>query len=324
MDDDEQLTPRYTDVFAATNFEISDRSSVAARLLMSDDDLRLVAEDDGDDVDSAGTGRSAHLWLEFDHAWTDALQMNTILSVATVNQQRDSFGEDEHRVGTVYSDNDFRFLDFKQDWSWQVGDRHLPRWGFNVNRQEGDYDYSLLGSIFDPLITPVPIPIDYGTNMDVQVNKLGVYGSWRTRITDALTAEAGARWDSYEYPDDLKFDVVSPRLNLVYEFGGVNELRAAWGVVHQPQAVNELQVEDNVTEFFGPERSEQFVIGYARHFTRGISLRVDVYEKDYSDLRARYENLLDPSQLIPEGSVGPHSHRCDRSPCARRRNHGAT
>ena len=146
VDDDEQLTPRYTDVFAATNFEISERSSVAARLLMSDDDLRLVADDDADDVDSAGTGRSAHLWLEFDHAWTDALQMNTLLSVATVNQQRDSFGEDEHRVGTVYSDNDFRFLDLKQDWSWQVGDRHLPRWGFNVNRQEGDYDYALSGS----------------------------------------------------------------------------------------------------------------------------------------------------------------------------------
>jgi hypothetical protein len=303
VDDDEQLTPRYTDVFAATNFEINERSSVAARLLVSDDDLRLITEDDGDDVDSAGTGRSAHLWLEFDHDWTDALQMNTILSIAAVNQQRDSEGQDEHRDGNVYSDNDFRFLDFKQDWSWTVGDRHLPRWGFNVNRQDGDYDYRLQGSIFDPLITPVPIPIDYGTDMDVQVNKLGIYGSWRTRITDALTAEAGARWDRYEYPGDLKFDAVSPRLNLVYQFGGANELRAAWGIVHQPQAVNELQVEDNVTEFFEPERCEQFVIGYARHFARGISLRVDVYNKDYSDLRAQYENLLDPSQLIPEGSV---------------------
>ena len=44
VDDDEQLTPRYTDVFAATNFEISDRSSVSARLLLSDDDLKMVAE----------------------------------------------------------------------------------------------------------------------------------------------------------------------------------------------------------------------------------------------------------------------------------------
>ena len=110
--------------------------------------------------------------------------------------------------------------------------------------------------------------------------------SWRTRVTDAVTAEAGARWDSYSYPDDLEFDVVSPRLNLVYAFGDDNELRAAWGVVHQPQAVNELQVEDDVEQFFEPERSEQFVVGYTRHFARGLSLRVDVYDKDYSDLRA--------------------------------------
>jgi hypothetical protein len=29
---------------------------------------------------------------------------------------------------------------------------------------------------------------------------------------------------------------------------------------------------------------------------------VDVYDKDYSHLRPRFENLLDPTQLIPEGS----------------------
>jgi len=302
MDDGEQLTPRYTDLFAATNFEISERSSVAARLLMSDDDLRLVTKEGADEADSAGKGSSGHLWITFEHSWTDELQMNTLLSAASVNQKRDSAGAEDHRTGTVYSDNDFRFLDLKQDWSWQLGDRHLPRWGFNLNRQDGDYDYALMGTISDPLITPEPVDIDYGTRMDVRLNKFGVYGSWRTRLTDSLTAEAGARWDSYEYPDALKFDVVSPRLNVVYAFGNDNELRAAWGVVYQPQAVNELQVEDNVTQFFEPERSEQIVVGYTRRFSRGLSLRVDVYNKDYSHLRPRYENLLDPIQLIPEGA----------------------
>ena len=302
MDDGEQLTPRYTDVFAATNFEISERSSVAARLLLSDDDLRLVTKDGADEADSAGKGRSGHLWITFEQAWTDELQMNTLLSAASVNQKRDSAGAEDHRTGTVYSDNEFRFFDLKQDWSWQLGDRHLPRWGFNVNRQDGDYDYALTGSIFDPLITPEPVDIDYGTRMNARLDKFGVYGSWRTRLTDSLTAEAGARWDSYEYPDALKFDVVSPRLNVVYAFGTDNELRAAWGVVYQPQAVNELQVEDNVTQFFEPERSEQIVVGYTRRFSRGLSLRVDVYDKEYSHLRPRYENLLDPIQLIPEGA----------------------
>jgi hypothetical protein len=301
--DDETLTPRYTDVFGSANFELGERSSISARVLMSDDDLKFITDDDSDDIDSAGTGHSAHLWFEFDHGWTDALQMNTLVAIATVNQKRDANGTDDQRASILRSDNDFRFLDLKQDWSWQLGDRHLPRWGFNVNRQDGDYDYALVSRISDPLVTPVPIDIAYGTNMDVSVNKLGAYASWRSRLTDAVTAEAGARWDSYEYPGGLKFDVVSPRLNFVYDFGLANEWRAAWGVVYQPQAVNELQVEDDVTQFFEPERSEQFVVGYTRRFERGMTLRVDVYDKEYSHLRARFENLLDPIQLIPEGAA---------------------
>jgi len=302
MDEGEQLSPRYTDVFAATTFEFDEHNSVSARLLFSDDDLRLVTSDETDDVDSAGTGRSLHAWVGFDHGWTDTLQMNTMLSYAMVNQQRDSTGEEEFRTGAVFADNDFRFFDLKQDWSWQLNDRQLPRWGFNVSRQEGDYDYSLLGQITDPLITPVPIDIDYGTLAHVKADKFGVYGSWRSRLTDALTTEVGARWDSYRYSGGLSDDVVSPRVNAVYTFPDDSELRAAWGVTYQPQAVNELQVEDDVEQFFGPEEAEQFVIGYTRHFPRDWSLRVDVYDKAYSNLRPRFENALDSMQLIPEGA----------------------
>jgi outer membrane receptor protein involved in Fe transport len=129
-----------------------------------------------------------------------------------------------------------------------------------------------------------------------------VYAAWRSRLASQLTAEAGLRWDTYQYDGGLEFDAVSPRFNLVYSFGD-NELRAAWGVLHQPQAVNELQVEDDVTQFFGPEKSMHTVIGYSRRFAHGISARLDVYAKDYENLRARYENALDPLQLIPEGAV---------------------
>jgi outer membrane cobalamin receptor len=303
VDDDEQLTPRYTDVFGAVNFELGERSSLSARVLMSDDDLKFLTEDENDDIDSAGKGHSTHLWFALDQGWTDRLQMNTVVAVATVNQTRNSIGVDDQRTGNVQSDNEFQFFDIKQDWSWRFSDRHLPRWGFNVNRQTGDYDYALVARIIDPLFTTVPIDIAYGTNTDVRVDKLGVYGSWRTRLSEAVTAEAGARWDTYRYPRSLEFNVVSPRLNVVYAFGDRSELRAAWGVVYQPQNVNELQVEDNVSQFFAPERSEQFVIGYARHFARGLSLRVDLYDKEYSDLRPRFENLLDPVQLIPEGGL---------------------
>ena len=301
--DDEQLTPRYTDVFAAADFDFTDRTTLSARFLLSDDDLIFFTDDAGDDIDSAGEGHSTHLWLTLDHDFSKDLRSTTLLAAARVEQSRDSAGTDEERSGIVLSNNQFSFVDFRQDWAWSVGDTHMPRWGFNLGDQHGDYDYSLNASIFDPLVTPVPIEIAYATDMAVDMRKAGAYAAWRMRVTTQLTAEAGVRWDQYRYEDGGNYEVVSPRLNVVYEFDEANELRAAWGVMYQPQAVNELQVEDNVTQFFEPERVRQLVLGYTRHFGHGISARVDVYDKAYSRLRPRFENALDPVQLMPEGAA---------------------
>jgi hypothetical protein len=300
---DERLTPRYTDVFGSFDFDFSDRTRLTARVLMSDDDLKFRVSDDQDVVDSSGKAHSTHVWTTLDHDWSDSLRVKTMLSGARMNQTRASLGSDEHRDSQVRSDNDFSFIDLRQDWSWGLGERNLPRWGFNLSRQQGDYDYALDSTIFDPLITPQPVNSSYATRKHVSADKLGVYASWRTRIADSLTAEAGARWDDYGYSGGLDFNAVSPRLNLVYALNAVSELRAAWGVIHQPQGVHELQVEDDVSRFFRPERSEQFVLGYARHFGGGISLRVDLYSKTYEHLRPYFDNLLGSIQLIPEGST---------------------
>jgi hypothetical protein len=301
--DDERLTPRYTDVFAATGFDFSERTSLQARFLLSDDDLKFYDDEGREGIDSAGKGNSQHLWFTLDHAFSDALRTATVLSLATVTQTRDSAGYEDRRTGMVYADNDFQFLDLRQDWSWSLSDTQLPRWGFNIGQQRGEYDYALDGHITDPLIAPVPIATVYSTNMDVELRKLGAYAAWRTRLGSRTTAEAGVRWDRYAYDGGLGFDVTSPRLNVVHSFSDDAELRAAWGLNHQPQSVNELQVEDNVTQFYAPERVQQWVLGYTKRFSNGLSARIDIYDKAYDDLRPRFENALDPVQLIPEGAA---------------------
>lgn len=303
VEQDEQLTPRYTDVFAAVGYDIGERTSVAGRLLLSDDDLRYTVHQDGNyETSSAGKGKSWHVWFTLDHAFSDALRSHTLLSADNVQQWRDSAGSNQRRAGIVHADNEFRFLDLRQDWSWAVSEHQLPRWGFDFAKQQGDYDYSLQAQIHDIVFTPVPINKVYATNGRVNLDKIGVYGAWRTRLTDSLSAEAGVRWDQYQYDDGLEFDVTSPRFNLVYAFGADDELRAAWGVNHQPQAVNELQVEDGISHFFPPERVRQAVLGYTHRFGGGFSARIDLYDKQYDDLRPRFENVLDPMQLIPEGA----------------------
>lgn len=303
VEDDEQLTPRYTDVFAAVGYDIGERTALNARCMLSDDDLKFYTDDDNDNIDSAGKGHSMHLWLTLDHEFSDALRSRTLFAAASVRQTRDAVGTEDRRAGTVHSDNDFRFLDLRQDWSWELSETQMPRWGFNFGDHRGEYDYSLFSSIFDPLITPVPIDTQYDTRMDVDMRKAGVYAAWRTRLTPQFTAELGVRWDGYRYGGEADFGAVSPRVNAVYAVGDAGEIRAAWGVMHQPQAVNELQVEDGVTRFFAPERVRQAVIGYTQRFSHGLSARLDVYDKAYEELRPRFENALDSVQLIPEGAA---------------------
>ena len=73
-----------------------------------------------------------------------------------MNQTRNAEGDDEKRTSAVLSDNDFRFLDLRQDLSWSITDAQLARFGFNLGDHDGDYDYALRSSIHDPLIAPVP------------------------------------------------------------------------------------------------------------------------------------------------------------------------
>ena len=302
VDAEEYMKPRYADVFAAVDFDLADDTRIGARLLVSDDDLVYAQHDDNDDTVSTGGGQSRHLWLTLDHALSDAVDSRTLLSAATVRQWRDATGFDEQRSGDMHGDNDFTFLDLRQDWTWKLGETQLARWGLSYGEQRGDYDYSLVSQVFDPLITPVPIDKSYATDMDAELRKFGVYAAWRTRFTSQLTTEIGMRWDSYAYEPGEKYAAVSPRINVVYAFGDSNELRAAWGDMYQPQAVDELQVEDNLAEFGAPERVRQVVIGYTRRLGEGLSARVDLYDKRYRDLRPRFENALDAVQLIPEGA----------------------
>ena len=75
--------------------------------------------------------------------------------------------------------------------------------------------------------------------------------------------------------------------------------------MHQPQAVNELQVEDNVTQFFEPERVRQLVLGYTAPFRARASARESMsIDKAYSAAAAagsRTRSIRCSS--LPEGAA---------------------
>ena len=117
------------------------------------------------------------------------------------------------------------------------------------------------------------------------------------------TAEAGIRWDRYRYDDGLEFDVTSPRLNVVYSFSDDAELRAAWGLCTSRNRSMSCRSKTTSRNFL---RRNGYSSGCSATRTfrlRALSARLDIYDKAYDDLRPRFENALDPVQLIPEGSA---------------------
>ena len=184
---------------------------------MSDDDLVFLTDDAGDDIDSAGEGHSTHLWLTLDHDFSDDLRSTTLLSAARVEQNRDSAGTDERALRHRAQQQRVQLPRFSTGLGLVSRRlRTMPRWGFNLGDQHGDYDYSLNASIFDPLVTPAPIDTAYATDMGVDMRKAGRIRGVAHAPDHELTAEAGVRWDQYRYDDGRNYDVVSPRLNVVY------------------------------------------------------------------------------------------------------------
>ena len=110
--------------------------------------------------------------------------------------------------------------------------------------------------------------------------------------------EAGARVDAQSYAPDGTH--VAPRINAAYALGAHATLRASWGRFYQAQAINELQVEDGVTTFLQAERADHRVLGAEYDFGRGYSARAELYDKRFTQLRPRFENIFDRVVMFPE------------------------
>jgi outer membrane receptor protein involved in Fe transport len=137
--------------------------------------------------------------------------------------------------------------------------------------------------------------------IDIQVEPEGtaysLYLADRLQIIDPLVVELGLRWDRQTWIGDHQ---LSPRVNLMYTLNGRTVLRAAWGRFYQSQRLNELQVEDGVDQFFLAQLANHWLVSAEHSFSPDLASRLEIFRKDLSSLRPRYENLFDPVTLFPE------------------------
>jgi outer membrane cobalamin receptor len=286
--ENEGFRPSYQDLLGKARVHLGGSTSVTAHFLAARD-LVDFTDPDGDESVTARS-QTRYSWLTLNTLWSPHLYSRTRLSHGRIRSERNGRIEEEGAlVAGVGDDRDLNVLELGQDWVFRGSERFLLKWGASAKRLDADYLYAGQTSG-----DPAPPP---AVDLFVSGKQYGGYLATQFRPFSDLEVETGVRWDRQTYTGEQQ---VSPRAGLVVALGSSRRIRAGWGRYYQSQGVYQLQVEDGVTEFFPAQLAEHWNLGYEQGFGGGITLRADAYLKRMSDLRPRYENLLNPFELLPE------------------------
>ena len=294
--------PKYVDAYARLGYQLTDALRVTGNFLLFEDDLLLTDSDQ--EEEATAEYQDKYLWLRLDHRVSAQLEGYTLLARTDVNsKRRGTYNLSGVGTGKVIRDvRSFTIDSIQTDWVWRSGESTEVRFGGNASSSTGHYDYQSQAQFDVVFLTP-------GASLDPNLQRslsaqpdgdqYGIYATLQLMPLARLTTELGLRWDK-ETLTLNESDQLSPRIKMMYELGRHSQLRASWGRFVQAQNINELQIEDGVSEYFAPQRSDHFVVGFDHAFRSGIDLRFEIFRKKYTDLRPRYENLLNSLVLLPE------------------------
>ncbi|MGH7456151.1 MAG: TonB-dependent receptor plug domain-containing protein, partial [bacterium] len=288
----DQFSPDYYDVLGKVQYRLHERHTLAAHVLRSGDQFDLLDKIDGDYVNS-GYGNT-YGWLTLKSFPSQKLFAQTVFSAGHVARERtgtDFSGANRQVRAYVAEKRAFQVYNLKQDWHYNLSDRHFLKWGFDLKSLNADYDYFNRERVRDGVA-----PFDTITaNTNPTGRKLGFYFANRARLLKSLTAEIGVRYDDNSYTADKNF---SPRLNLAYTIGRNSVARLGWGKFYQTQGIHELDVQDGENKFFPAELAEHRVIGFEHNLANGVNIRFEAYQKQLSRQRPYYSNLLDATHVL--------------------------
>ena len=306
-------SPSYYDVFGEYSYDVSPNATLSVNALFADDRVEVILETEPEELEKVVSRTSnAQVWVQLDNRWSDELTSKLVLSgVSFDNNRQGSLGDAEKIVASVYDDREVEQISFRQDWTWISSKSHLMQWGFEVTYSRAHYDYANNVEYFGlpARYEDQPESSSFAATAEPRGSSYSLYYSDRWKVSPETMLEWGLRWDDQTYTDQASDAQLSPRLHLMRSLGPKTELRLSWGRYHQSQGVNELQIEDGITNFWPAQRADHMIAGVRHLFSDKYALRIEVFQKDMHEVRPRFENLFDPLGLIPE--VQPDRVRLD-------------
>ncbi len=309
---DEDPAPRYWDLFAKVDYDLTPAHTIGFKVLAAIDTLDFDEREDDESFKADTSYGNQYVWATHLGLLSSKTFVETVLSAGKIDRDRNAlFTEISPADFFVISDQrDTEVLTLRQDWNHQLSDRQYLKWGFELRSWDASYDYVDQADLSDPINDPRFLPGNRQTEFEESFSssQYGLYVADRFRFLSRFTVELGARWDRMTLTDE---DEVSPRVNLVYDFKSGGVLRAGWGYFYQSQRPYELLVQFGETEFQRSERAEHWILGYETDLGTKYRLRTDAFRRSIVDPQIRYETLFDPFNSFPEARIDLIEIRAD-------------
>ena len=297
--------PLYYDILSKIQYNVSPRHSLSAHILIAHDQWASFI--DNADVDTRSD--NGYGWLTWYSQWSSSLNSRTLISSGGYEDLSDmvEVESDFRESSLIFMDQRYmHFYGLKQDWTWQLSENYLLKWGFDARDFRSQINYyhrnrKVLGQIDTYFTSGYNLASRYSLRDGVEYSG---YLSQRMRPIEPVAIEMGLRYESSTWTGDRHW---SPRFSMVYNLADHTSIRGGWGYYYQTQSLTQGLGLYGDPEFYPAERAEHRVIGIEHEFPGGVQLRIEGYQKVLTSLRPHYitwqESTLRPHPLVDSDHI---------------------
>jgi hypothetical protein len=293
--------PDYHDLYARVGRRINEWLAISANTFVFDD--RVKAFDSDQEERAVAEYRDQYFWLRMDLGAPDGLGGRVLAAHTRLESERSGTTDlPGVATGLLSDERHFSINSLQADGWLRLGSHSLLQTGAEWRQQSGTYLYQDEVEFELLFLTPgASDEISRSRSLRVRPSghQAGAYVNWRFEPSNAIAADLGMRWDE-EALSGQNESQWSPRAMLLWRASDRTRLRLGWGRYYQTQGINELQVPDGQVEFQRAQRATHHVASIEHELTPSLTLRAELYRKDYERPIARYENLLNTLVVLPE------------------------
>jgi hypothetical protein len=293
--------PSYGDFIGRLRWMSSADRELAAYVVWSRDSLEIDNQSRTEHAQLASN--SLYLWLRGEQHWDDGSQLTIWLGNTALTSSRNGTSMDPLiSEGRLNDDRDTNIWDVRARYSMPIGLTQELQLGGEYSVGSADYNY-MSNVVFTPDVAQLfdkPLQLANRFVESPVVHGMHLFASHRWDITPVVTSEVGFR---LERDSGFGLDpatMLDPRLAVRWALRPDTQLRVQWGRFHQSDDVNELRVQEGMTAFDRPQRSDHLILGLDHQLENGTSLRAEAFSKRQLDPRVRFENLFDRMAILPE------------------------